>query len=508
MAKKKLTLEEKMEEAIVTDVPYEVPGNWVCSKLGSLLKNMTTKKPDDRNEFFKYIDIDAIDNKNQRIAEPKVVNVKEAPSRASREVMEGDVLFSTVRPYLKNIAIVTNEYKDCIASTGFYICRSKGALINKYLYYLLCSEGSINYFTSMMKGDNSPSIRKEEFECLNVLLPPLKEQERIVDRIESLFEKLDKAKGLIEEAREGFEKRKKIILRDAFVGKLTRNYRSKNDFKSNVNNLIKDIRNELEQWYQEKCITAKLEGNKKPRKLNFDIQKSEFEYLFKDIPLTWRVSYFQEIIAPVDNSLKAGPFGSSLKKSMYVKKGYKIYGQEQVISGNINYGDYYINEEKFNELRSCEVREGDLLISLVGTIGKTLIIPKEYEKGIINPRLLKISINKKISVEYIKMYFESPIAKYIMSEKSHGGTMEILNLDIIKKLPIPIPPIEEQKEIVRILDKLLQDESKFEQLTVLEDQIELIKKSTLAKAFRGELGTNDSNEESALELLKEILSKE
>ncbi len=103
------------------------------------------------------------------------------------------------------------------------------------------------------------------------------------------------------------------------------------------------------------------------------------------------------------------------------------------------------------------------------------------------------------------MYFESPIAKYIMSEKSHGGTMEILNLDIIKKLPIPIPPIEEQIEIVRILDKIFEEESKIEELTQLEEQIELIKKSILAKAFRGQLGTNCEDDKSALELLKEII---
>ena len=86
-------------------------------------------------------------------------------------------------------------------------------------------------------------------------------------------------------------------------------------------------------------------------------------------------------------AIKAGPFGSSLKKEFYTNKGYKIYGQEQVIRGDVSYGDYYISEEKYTQLKSCMVQPGDLLISLVGTVGKILLIPENAEKGIIKPTL-------------------------------------------------------------------------------------------------------------------------
>ncbi|MDR5586398.1 restriction endonuclease subunit S [Clostridium aquiflavi] len=455
MAKKKITLEEKMEEAIVTDVPYEVPGNWVCSKLGSLLKNMTTKKPDDRNEFFKYIDIDAIDNKNQRIAEPKVVNVKEAPSRASREVMEGDVLFSTVRPYLKNIAIVTNEYKDCIASTGFYICRSKGALINKYLYYLLCSEGSINYFTSMMKGDNSPSIRKEEFERLNVPLPPLKEQQRIVDRIESLFEKLDKAKELIEEAREGFEKRKSAILEKAFRGGVT------------------------EKW-------------RKKRKINE----------------MGKLTSLKEVA-----DFKGG---FAFKSNQFVDEGIQVIRMGNLYNGvlDLTRNPVYISRNiDSNLISKYSIKSGDILLTLTGTKYKRdygyAVLIEEDKELLLNQRILSISPKRDICTSYLYYYLKSEFFRDIFFSQETGGVNQgNVSGKFVESVKINIVSLEEQKEIVRILDKLLEDESKIEQLTQLEDQIELIKKSILAKAFRGELGTNDSNEESALELLKEILSKE
>ena len=102
----------------------------------------------------------------------------------------------------------------------------------------------------------------------------------------------------------------------------------------------------------------------------------------------WPMVEIGQIAAQQKHSIKAGPFGSALKKESYVPAGYKIYGQEQVIRGDTAYGDYYINEEKYLELESCKVQAGDVLISLVGTYGKTLIVSHDHEPGIINPRLI------------------------------------------------------------------------------------------------------------------------
>lgn len=516
MAKKNLTLEEKLNEAIVKDAAYEVPGNWVWIKFEYIVQDtklglVRGSKEQSKAYNYNYLKMNNISSKGD-LDLSNLVNVDATDIEVENFSLKlGDFLFNTrnSRELVgKNTVVKNNFSKPMLFNNNIMRVRfNKVINPNVVSYYLNSPLGQLKLDEVKKVTTNVAAIYARDLNNIEIPLPPLKEQQRIVDRIESLFEKLDKAKKLIEEAREGFEKRRGLILNEAFKGKLTHNYRSENIEIQDATKLIYDIRQQLEMWYGEECIKAKANGLKKPRKLNFDIVKSEFEYLFKNIPSSWRISYFQEMIEPVENALKAGPFGSSLKKSMYVSDGYKVYGQEQVISGNIDYGDYYINQEKFEELKTCEVREGDLLISLVGTIGKTLLIPENYKKGIINPRLLKVSINKNINGEYIRRYFESPIAKHIMSEESHGGTMEILNLDIIKKLPIPIPPKEEQNEIVKILDKLLEEEVKIEELTQLEDQIELIKKSILAKAFRGELGTNCEEDESALELLKEILGK-
>ena len=163
----------------------------------------------------------------------------------------------------------------------------------------------------------------------------------------------------------------------------------------------------------------------------------------------WPVAGISELVANTPHSFKAGPFGSSLKKDCYVPSGYKVYGQEQVIRGDANFGDYYIDEEKYRELEKCKVLAGDVLVSLVGTYGKTLIIPDEHEPGIINPRLVKITLDhQKMQPEFLAYLFIQDQIVSQMQSVSHGGTMKILGLQTLKQLRVPVPPVTTQQAIV------------------------------------------------------------
>ena len=180
---------------------------------------------------------------------------------------------------------------------------------------------------------------------------------------------------------------------------------------------------------------------------------SNYKPLIKIDP-SWPLIMIQDLVADEKNSLKAGPFGSALKKECYVKSGYKIYGQEQVIRGDASYGDYYINEGKYKELESCKVKANDILISLVGTYGKILIMPEKYEPGIINPRLIKVTLDKqKILPEYfIEAFRQEDVTKQV-ANLSYGGTMGILSLKVLKSLKLAVPPLAAQQVIVAQIEK-------------------------------------------------------
>lgn len=180
---------EKVGEAVSCIdelIPFELPEGWAWVRGYSCFSGMESKRP--AGVDFDYIDIDSIDNRNHVITEPKHMAVHDAPSRASRAVRAGSVLFSLVRPYLQNIAYIPEEYSSCIASTGFYVCNSSGALIPEFMFYLMLSPYVVNGLNQFMKGDNSPSISKDDIENWLYPIPPIAEQKRIAIHVQKALE--------------------------------------------------------------------------------------------------------------------------------------------------------------------------------------------------------------------------------------------------------------------------------------------------------------------------------
>ncbi|MCI6258057.1 MAG: restriction endonuclease subunit S [Spirochaetia bacterium] len=174
---------------ISDEIPFNIPNNWNWGLGIEIFNPMKSRKQ--TGDTFRYIDIETIDNKKHKVVKPKVLSVSDAPSRASREVSTGDVLFSLVRPYLENIALINEENQDCIASTGFFICKPNEVINPNYLFFLMTSNYVVQGLNQFMKGDNSPSINGDDITKWLYPIPPLAEQKRIVEKIENAFAKLD-----------------------------------------------------------------------------------------------------------------------------------------------------------------------------------------------------------------------------------------------------------------------------------------------------------------------------
>ena len=183
---------EKVGDKVVNvddEIPFEVPENWAWCRGYSCFEGMRCTKP--QGTFFDYIDIDAIDNRLHKIKAAKHIPVSDAPSRASRAVKSGSVLFSLVRPYLENVAIIDEKHSHCIASTGFYVCNSNGMFLPEFMFFLMISGYVVNGLNQYMKGDNSPSITKDDIEEWLYPVPPFDEQKAICDRLQIVFQLLD-----------------------------------------------------------------------------------------------------------------------------------------------------------------------------------------------------------------------------------------------------------------------------------------------------------------------------
>ena len=172
-------------ENISDEIPFELPEGWAWCRGYSCFEGMESTKP--QGDFFDYIDIDAIDNRLHCIKEAKHLPVSDAPSRASRAVKDGSVLFSLVRPYLENIALVEEKHSNCIASTGFYVCNSNGVLLPEFMFFLMISGYVVNGLNQYMKGDNSPSISKDNIGNWLYPAPPVGEQQTICAKLKTVF---------------------------------------------------------------------------------------------------------------------------------------------------------------------------------------------------------------------------------------------------------------------------------------------------------------------------------
>jgi type I restriction enzyme S subunit len=195
---------------------------------------------------------------------------------------------------------------------------------------------------------------------------------------------------------------------------------------------------------------------------NAPMRDSGVEWL-GEVPAHWKVRRFKFLVT----ESSAGPYGSSLTKAMYTSAGVRVFGQQQVIPNDFSIGDYYISEEKYLEMKRYSVSPGDVLISVMGTVGKVAVVPNNIEPGIINPRLVKYRVREdSLLPEFVRASILSMPNQTRLSFFAQGSTMDGLNMQIIGELPILYPSIEEQSLLLGHM-KVLNEE--FDHLLTLAD---------------------------------------
>lgn len=447
MAKKKqnLTPEELLEQALVPEHewPYKVPENWVWTNFGKSIdlisgRDVSLNFCNERGKGIPYI-LGASNLNNDSFHVERWI---ESPVVKS---ISGDILISVKGTIGK---IYLQKEPEINISRQIMAIRCSEIVGTKYVLFFLNS--IVEYLKEAGNG-LIPGISREILLDYKFPLPPLAEQQRIVDRIESLFEKLDQAKGLIQDALDSFENRKAAILHKAFSGELTKKWRDENGVG-------------MESWEEKKIeeIGTVKGGKRLPKGEQLTDTNTGFPYI------------------------KAGD----------LKNGTVQLDKIQ-----------YLRPEIQKLIKNYTVSEGDIYITIVGAcIGDVGVIPLNVDGANLTENAAKITELKCDSM-YLGICMSSSIIQSQIKEKVASATLGKLSLQNIKTLVIPLPIIEEQKEIVRILKSLLDKELLAKELYDCIDNIEMLKKSILARAFRGELGTNDPSEESAKRLLEKIFAE-
>jgi type I restriction enzyme S subunit len=354
-----------------------LPPEWLKTKLGEVVDYGKSQKCElsDVSDSTWILELEDIEKESSKIVQR--LNAAVRPFKSTKnKFKKGDVLYGKLRPYLNKVIIAD---QDGVCSTEIIPLDAEPHVDNRYLFHWIKSEAFLNYVIEVSYGVNMPRLGTQDGLSAPFVLPPVAEQKVIADKLDTLLAQVDNTKARLERIPEILKSFRQSVLAAAVSGKLTEEWRGTYESVSAIE-YLKEIEHKR----------IKLINGKKLKKSV--LPRTSIEQIESDLPNSWSKVHFEHIAAYDSNALKAGPFGSALKKSDCTSSGFRVYGQEQVIAGDESLVTYYINESKFNELSSCAVKSGDILVSLVGTIGKVLILSDKAEKGIINPRLNNCSV--------------------------------------------------------------------------------------------------------------------
>lgn len=457
MPKKKtaLTIEERLQQALVPaeEQPYEVPENWVWVRLGAVCgfeRGITFPSSAKQNERDDE-NIPCLRTANVQdeleLNDLIYVNKKYYKNNIDKLIRENDIIMSTAnsRELVGKTSFVYKVEYPMIFG-GFVMALRANKLLSKFLFYYLRLEFLLGRFRGeSTQTTNIANISSSVLGEYTFPLPPLSEQQRIVERIEELFAKLDEAKERLQEVADSFAVRKAAILHKAFTGEL--------------------------------------------------IGKQVTE------------------LVPLENLvdlIKIGPFGSSLHESDYIENGIPLVNPKHIVQQRIvPQSKISISDEKAEELSSYKLKENDIVLGRRGEMGRCAPISNREENWICGTGSMIIRLKKEYDAKLYSLILGSQATVTYLENSAVGSTLKNLNEKIVRKIPVPQFSSEEQHEIVRLIDDLLARERSAQQAAEQAlASIDLMKKSILARAFRGELGTNKASEASALELLRQVLAED
>mgnify|MGYP000186653344 FL=1 len=264
-------------------------------------------------------------------------------------------------------------------------------LLPKYLYYFCCHFN----FTALDKSTTIPSLAKRDLENIEMNVPPLGEQSRIVTRIDELFSELDKAVDTLKTTKEQLEVYRQAVLKDAF-----------------------------------------------------DNAQAMCE----------RFTPIEELLVTDRKGMSTGPFGTMLKKHEHKTTGVPMLGIENIDSGKFIDGNkIFVTPEKAAELKSFALKSGDIIISRSGTVGELCVVPPRMEGALLSTNLMRVSLDcQKVLPEYFIYLFQSKgIVLDQVKELCKGSTRIFLNQTILKQIQFPIPNVHEQLQIINTIESRL-----------------------------------------------------
>ena len=439
---------------IADEVPFEIPASWEWVRLSKIVYNRGQMEP--ANDFC-YIDIGSIDNKHQKLSdEENIIAIDKAPSRARKIVDIGDILYSTVRPYLHNMCIVDRPFShQPIASTGFAALTCHTGFYNEFLFYYLMSPDFDAYAndTDNAKGVAYPAINDNKLYQALIPVPPEAEQKKIVEKIKKVLPYVDTYRTSYSESESlnnAFPNRlKKSILQEAVQGKLVP--QDPNDEPAFV--LLERIRAEKEQLIKAGKIKRDKHESVIFRRDNSHYEKRGSEEvciddeLPFDIPENWCWSRLSTLCKSISDGDHQPP--------PQVPSGIPFVVISNVSSGKIDLSNTrFVSHDYYENLHESRIPcRDDILFTVTGSYG--IVIPVDTEDAFCFQRHIALLKPLQITTEFLSTWLNTPIVYEQCKHCATGTAQKTVGLNSLKNILIPIPPINEQVRILEQLEEVL-----------------------------------------------------
>jgi type I restriction enzyme S subunit len=494
----------------------ELPRGWVKTTLGEVCIPVATIQPEGSPDAeFTYFDIGGIDNQRNRIAKTKTITGRTAPSRARQEVRKDDILFSTVRTYLRKIARVERDYPNPVASTGFTVIRAAEGVSPQFLFFQILSDEFLQPLHALQSGSSYPAVRNRDVFAQPILLAPDREQKRIGAKLEAALSRMANGEKAAQRALDRLHRYRAAVLRAAVTGELTREWREaqlKNK-KANPETgeaLLQRVLSARRARWEDAELQRLSDAGKEPKRKAFYTEPAEPRIDEpQELPASWALASVHQLATHEVRSITDGPFGSNLKTHHYTDSGPRVVRLQNIGDGVFIDEKAHISWKHYEFLKDYSVFAGDLVIRALGTPApRACKIPDSLGPAIVKADCIRFKVASDfISSEYVLWALNSPPVQVRTGKMIHGIGRPRLNLREIKSIALPLPPFEEQSEIVCEVERRLSAADRLaETITLQLDRAQATCQSLLSEAFTGRLVPQDPSDEPASSLLNRILA--
>lgn len=417
---------------------------------------------------------------------------------------EDDVLMAKITPSMENgkAAIARNLANGLgCGTTELHVIRPQGGIFSEFIYHYIHRESFRKEAAKNMTGTAGQlRVPAEYIRATEIPLPPLNEQRRIVAKLEKLLAKCQASQQRLDKIPSILKRFRQAILAAACSGRLTADWRDQHPDVEPAWKLVEKIQVEREKWYEQECVKAKREGKSKPKDQTKNKRSRNTCGEMPDIPETWTIPRLEDISYLVTDGTHKTP--------KYQETGTPFLSVKNVRPFLIRDEDTkFISQEEHLEISArCNPEKGDILYTKVGaTFGYAALNQLEYPFSIFVSLALIKPVSPYFSGDYAEVVINSEIVFAQARERVSGIGTPDLHLIEIRDFRIPLPPLEEQKEIVQRVQKLFkladQIEARYQKVRAWVDKLP---QAILAKAFRGEMVPQDPNDEPASVLLERI----